>query len=377
MNKNPANAMTLSPTLSPAVRHTIFWVGLFFVALLLVRSLGQVLLPFVVGAVIAYFLNPACNALARRGMSRTLASLGVLALFILVLGGVLIITGPLISAQISGFFQQIPSYIDHLRAEIEPQIRSLIGMIPPEELSRARELSGQYAGKAAQIAATFLGGLWHGGTALLNIVSLIFIMPIVAYYILRDWPTIIATLDDSLPRAHAETIRAEVRKVDKTLAGFLRGQATVCMILGVYYATILTVLGVNFGLVIGLIGGVLSFMPFIGSAFVFVAAIAVALVQFDGYTIPATIAGLILAGQFVEGNFLTPKLVGESVGLHPLWVIFALMAGGSLFGFVGLLLAVPVAAVLGVLIRFAVARYRSSSYYAATNKRQTRPVKPL
>lgn len=364
-------------TVSPALRHALFWIAIFAASLFLMRALGQTLLPFVVGAVVAYFLNPVCNGLVSRGMSRALASLLVLIVFALIAVNLIIIIGPLISAQLTSFAQQIPGYIDQIRAEAKPLIDQFLSTASEEDITRARELTSRYAGEAAAFAGQILSRLWQGGTALLNIISLIFITPIVSYYLMRDWPQIITMIDDTLPRAHAPVIRKEIKKVDKTLAGFLRGQASVCMILGIYYAVVLSLLGINFGLVLGLIGGIISFMPYIGSAFVFIAAVTIAIFQFDTLLIPAIAAGAIMVGQFVEGNFLTPKLVGESVGLHPLWVIFALMAGGALFGFVGLVLAVPIAAVIGVLVRFALGRYLESSYYNATSYRQTRRIKPI
>lgn len=360
----------------PGGRHALFWAGLFVLFLALVRVLGSVLTPFVVGAAIAYFLNPVCDALARRGVSRSGAALMVLGLFVVVAVAVVLMVGPLLTSQMLHFAEQLPGYLDQLRAEIEPRLNRFLSTLSEEDYLRMREVSAQYAGKAAGVVAGILGSVWQGGTALVGVISLILVMPVVAYYLLRDWPDLVWRVESWLPRAHAATIRAEIHKVDRTLSGFLRGQATVCLILGTYYAVSLTVLGLNFGLFIGLMAGLLSFIPFVGSTLGLVLSVVIALLQFDTYTPLALVIGVFMLAQFVEGNFLTPKLVGESVGLHPVWIIFALMAGGSLLGFVGLLLAVPVAAVLGVLIRFALARYLESPYYTG-RLRQTRRVRPL
>ncbi|MGH7186923.1 MAG: AI-2E family transporter, partial [Pseudomonadota bacterium] len=208
-----------------------------------------------------------------------------------------------------------------------------------------------------------LGGLLSGGLALVNILSLLFITPVVTFYLLRDWDRIVKQIDALLPREHAETIREQARLVNETLSGFVRGQATVCFLLGGFYAVALSLAGLDFGLVIGLIAGALSFIPFVGTIFGFVASVGLAFAQFDQWHRIAIVVAIFLVGQFVEGNFLTPKLVGDRVRLHPVWIIFALLAGAALFGFVGLLLAVPVAAVIGVLIRFAVSRYTASPLY--------------
>jgi predicted PurR-regulated permease PerM len=208
-----------------------------------------------------------------------------------------------------------------------------------------------------------LGQVISGGVAIANLISLLVITPVVAFYLLRDWDRIVARVDTWLPRGHAGAIREQAREIDRTLAGFLRGQGTVCLILGVFYAIGLTLAGLDFGLVVGLVAGLLSFIPYVGAIVGLVLSVGLALVQFDDWLRIAVVAGIFFVGQAVEGNFLTPKLVGESVGLHPVWIIFGLLAGGALFGFVGVLLAVPAAAVIGVGVRFALGRYMQSPYY--------------
>jgi predicted PurR-regulated permease PerM len=199
--------------------------------------------------------------------------------------------------------------------------------------------------------------------AIANLLSLFFITPVVTFYLLRDWDRIVAKIDALLPRQHAGVIRAQSREIDTTLAGFARGQATVCLILATYYATALMIAGLPFGLVVGMAAGLLTFIPYLGAIGGFVIAFGIALVNFDGWSGPIAVAAIFAAGQVVEGNVLTPKLVGDRVGLHPVWIIFALLAGGTLFGFLGLLLAVPVSAGIGVLVRFALSRYLASPVY--------------
>ena len=205
--------------------------------------------------------------------------------------------------------------------------------------------------------------LLSGGLAIVNVLALVFITPIVTFFLLRDWDEMVARIDKWLPRQWAPVIREQATLIDETLAGFVRGQSLVCLLLGTFYAIGLTIVGLEFGIVIGMLAGILSFIPYVGTIVGFVLSVGLAFAQYPDWLPIFIVVGIFLAGQAIEGNFLTPKLVGERVGLHPVWVIFALLAGGSLFGFVGVLLAVPVAAVIGVLARFALGRYLQSGYY--------------
>jgi predicted PurR-regulated permease PerM len=236
--------------------------------------------------------------------------------------------------------------------------------------------------QASSVAATAFGWatgairkIWDSGMALFDVLSILFIAPVVSFYMLRDWPVMVHRVDSWLPRRNAKTIRRLVHQMDDALSGFVRGQAMVCVALGAIYAIALTVAGLNFGLFIGFTAGILSFIPYVGSLIGLASGLLVAWFQFDGeLSRVALIAGIFAVGQFVEGNFLTPRLVGEKVGLHALWILFALMAGGALLGFTGVMIAVPVAAVTGVLVRFALQEYLQSSYY--TGKEATSTGKP-
>jgi len=203
----------------------------------------------------------------------------------------------------------------------------------------------------------------RGGAALFNTISLLVVTPLVAFYLLRDWDRITAAVDGWLPRDHAPEIRGLARDIDGILAGFVRGQGTVCLFLAVFYGLGLHFVGLEFGLLVGLVTGAISFVPYFGMLIGMVTALGIAFVQFNDWTGFAMVIGVFAAGQVIESFFLTPKLVGERVGLHPVWVIFALMAGGAVFGFTGVLMAVPVAATIGVLVRFVVARYLGSELY--------------
>ena len=344
-------------------REFLFWLvgfAIFFLALYLFRS---ILLPFVAGMATAYFLDPICDRLENWGLSRTLATSLVTLAFLIIIVVALLVLVPLVVGQVSNLLARLPDYIEALRARLASVIASVEARLPPALLERVREMLGGSMETVIGWLTSALGGLVTGGVAVANLLSLIVITPVVAFYLLRDWDRIVARVDGWLPRRQAETIREQAGEVDRILAGFVRGQASVCLILGAFYAIALSLAGLDFGLVIGMIAGLLSFVPFVGAMIGGVLSVGVALVQFDSWINVALIAAIFAAGQAVEGNVLTPRLVGGRVGLHPVWVIFALLAGGALFGFVGVLLAVPVAAVIGVLMRFFLQRYLASDIY--------------
>jgi predicted PurR-regulated permease PerM len=343
--------------------QALFWVlfiAFFFLALWL---LSEILLPFVAGAAIAYLFDPLVDRLHQHRVPRGLASFIVLVLFFLVAVLVLLLIVPLLQAEIGDLVRRVPQLVtlsqrvfDHLMAVAERYAT-------PEDMQRARAAVGARIGDVFGWFVQLLQTVLTSSVALFNVLSLVFITPVVAFFLLRDWDRMLARIDSWLPRRHAPVIRAEVAKVDATLSGFLRGQGTVCFLLGAFYAIALTVVGLDFGLVIGVVIGLISFIPFAGSIVGALLSIGLTAVQFGDWTHILVVAGIFVFGQAVEGNFLTPKLVGDRVNLHPVWVIFALLAFGALFGFLGVLLAVPIAAILGVLVRFALARYLASPLY--------------
>jgi predicted PurR-regulated permease PerM len=335
-----------------------------FIALLVL--LKGILLPFVAGMAIAYMLDPVCDRLERMGSSRTLATTIVTAAFAIIVILLLLLIVPLMVQQAVQFLTSLPDLIFRAYQRIEPyylQLQQALDLPAPEELTgiaRAR------FGSALTWLADILQQIVGQGLAFANLLSLIFITPVVTFYLLRDWDKLVAKVDDLLPRQHAGVIRTQARLVDETLAGFARGQSMVCLILALLYASTLMIVGLPFGIIIGLMAGLLTFVPYVGSLTGFVVSVAVSIGHYDEWWMVALVAAIFILGQLVEGNFLTPKLVGDRVGLHPVWVIFALLAGGALFGFVGLLLAVPVAAIVGVLVRFSIAQYRVSKLYLGT-----------
>lgn len=346
-----------------AARQIRFWLLGFLLFLIVVYLLSAILLPFVAGMAVAYFLDPACDRLEGMGLSRTLATTVVTAVFALVVIAALLLLVPLLQNQILDLVERLPRYVDTLAESIAPIIQRIEQRLPVDSLERAREaLTGQ-TGNVLGWLGKAIGGVVSGTFALANILSLVFITPVVAFYLLRDWDRMVERVDTWLPRGHAPVIRAQARQIDRTLAGWVRGQAVVCILLGVFYGIALSIIGLDFGLVVGLMAGLLSFVPFVGTITGFVVGLGIAFAQYSDWAPIIAVLAVFVVGQVVEGNFLTPKLVGDRVGLHPVWVIFALLAGGALFGFVGVLLALPVAAVVGVLVRFALLRYLESSYY--------------
>ncbi len=346
-----------------STRQLRFWLigaGLFVLALWL---LSGMLLPFVVGLAVAYLLDPVVDRLEGWRLPRWLATTLVLLSFVVVLVVVTLLLLPLVQAQVAHLIEVLPNYATALRARALPMVERLVHRLSPEDVERLRGAAGNYAGEMVGWVGRVLSGILSGGLALFDVLSVLFITPVVAFYLMRDWDLLVAKVNGWLPLDHAATIRQQARQVDATLAGFVRGQALVCLVLGLFYAVALSAAGLDFGLVIGLLAGLLSFIPYVGTLFGFVSSTGLALLQFDDLWRVGIVVGIFLFGQAVEGNVLTPKLVGEKVGLHAVWVIFALLAGGTLFGFVGVLLAVPVAAVIGVLTRFALGRYLESPYY--------------
>jgi predicted PurR-regulated permease PerM len=276
----------------------------------------------------------------------------------------IILVVPVLGDQIAGFMQRLPELIDRVRTLIQQSNQTWLGTLVGEKLPEAQKSLGTVAATAAGWITSFLGSLWSGGKALVSVLSIVVITPIVAFYLLMDWERMVNAIDDLIPVHHRDTVRGLMREMDAAISGFVRGQAIVCLILGVFYSLALIALGLNFALLIGMTAAFLSFAPYIGTMVGFLLATGVALAQFwPEWVWVIAAAGIFAVGQFFEGNVLQPYLVGKETGLHPVWLMFSLLAFGVLFGFVGLLVAVPVAAAIGVLVRFLVRQYRASSYY--------------
>jgi predicted PurR-regulated permease PerM len=351
-----------------------FWVGAFLILGLLLWLFSDVLLPFAAAVVLGYLLDPVVSRLERLGMNRLGATLFIIACFALVLILISILIVPVLWRQFASFIEALPAYAVKLQGLISGEIGRLSreyggGLIDKLGLGKdaGAELvtaTNDLVASAAKWAASFLNSLVTRGAALINLISLLVVTPVVTFYMLLDWDRMVATIDGLVPPRHRETVRELAFEINTAMAGFLRGQSLVCLFLGAWYGIGLSLIGLNFGLLIGIMAGVLSFIPYVGSLTALILASTVAIVQdWPRWNLLALSLTVVLVGQFLEGNILSPMLVGESVGLHPVWLIFALLAFGSLFGFTGLIAAVPVAAAAGVILRFAVARYRESALY--------------
>lgn len=341
----------------------VFWLLSLGVAILLLWLLSGILLPFVAGMAIAYFLDPVNDRLEGWGLSRGLATWVVTIFCTLVLIVILALVLPAAISQLIDLIERLPGMFESVRASAERLLLRMDSDVADNLIEQARSaLSGAFSNVASLITNAALG-LLSGGAAVINLIGLAVLTPIVSFFLLRDWDRMVAKIDTWLPRPHAPTIRRLALEVDETLAGWVRGVLVVCISLSIFYAAGLTLVGLPSGLVIGLAAGMLSFIPYLGALLGFLISVGLAFVQFDSWLPIGAVAAIFFIGQAVEGNILTPKLVGDRIGLHPVIVMFAVLAGGALFGFVGVLLALPVAAVIGVLTRFALRQYLQSRLY--------------
>jgi predicted PurR-regulated permease PerM len=348
-----------------------FWIGAFLLLVLLLWLFSGVLLPFAAGGALGYLLNPLVDRLERVGFSRLSATLFIMACLVLVLALIFVLIVPVLWRQLASFIEAMPAYAVKLEGLISAASENLereyklgLGNNTGPDLGN---ITNNLVAQAAQWAASFLNSILTRGEALITLVSLLVVTPIVAFYMLLDWHKMIATIDNLIPPRNRETVRTLARQIDAVMAGFLRGQSLVCLCLGIWYGVGLSLIRLNFGL--------LSFIPYFGSLTALVLSSVVAIVQdWPDWRLLAMSLVVILVGQFLEGNILSPKLVGESAGLHPVWLIFALLAFGSLFGFTGLITAVPFAAAAGVILRFAVNRYRESNLYAEPGGHSTKSL---
>lgn len=331
----------------------------FFMILYMLRD---VLLPFVAGISIAYFLDPLTSKLQQKMHSRIAALCIVFSILILVLLLCIFIVVPIVQKQIGLFLTNLPVYAALLWEKLEPYVAELKKVFPHQAENLKQTLSEHFSGGMKLLLGTVRKVL-SGSMAFINLMSLLLITPVVAFYLLRDWNKFCKVIKGLLPREEARTIRKLLAEMNDIVSGFVRGQATVCLCLGVFYAVGLTLSGLDLGLMIGLGIGLLSFIPYVGSTIGFVTSVGLSIVQFNDWKRTAVVIVIFFLGQMLEGNILTPKLVGEKVGLHPVWVMFALLAGATLFGFLGVLIAVPAAAIIGVLVRFGVQKYKESSLY--------------
>ncbi|WP_183830382.1 AI-2E family transporter [Aquamicrobium lusatiense] len=356
-------------------RQALFWGTAMVLLILFLYVFSGILLPFVAGMALAYFLDPVADRLQRLGLSRLMATIVILFAFVIVLVLGFVVLVPILASQMADFAARLPDYMTRLQA--------LVTNFDPAWLERrfGVDAAGLKEGLNSLLTSGFglltslFQSIWNSGMALVSVVSLLVVTPVVAFYMLLDWDRMIAVVDSWVPRDHVQTVRTIFSDINTATAGFVRGQGTLCLVLGGMYAFGLTLTGLNFSILIGLFAGLISFIPYVGSLTGLVLAVGVAFVQFwPDWIMVAAVACVFFVGQFIEGNILQPKLVGKSVGLHPVWLMFALFAFGALFGFVGLLIAVPAAAAIAVLVRFALSRYLESPLYKGISNEEAPAV---
>ena len=329
------------------------------VFLLLLWFLGDVMLPFLVGGAVAYFLDPLADRLERLGFSRVAATTAISIAALLIFVALSLAVVPTLIRQLAQLVNEAPVMFQNLQTFLLERLPSL-----QDETSTIRQtlqsIGDTIKSQGGELANQVIGS----ALSLINAVVFLVVVPVVAFYLLLDWDNMVARVDALLPRDHLGVMRRLAREIDTVLAAFVRGQLSVCLAMGVYYSGALMLAGLNFALVVGAIAGAITFIPFVGALLGGALAIGLAIFQFwgDWFSIGLVVA-IFAMGQFLEGNVITPRLVGNSVGLHPVWLMISLSVFGAIFGFVGLLVAVPVAAAMGVLIRFALAEYKISMLY--------------
>jgi predicted PurR-regulated permease PerM len=346
-----------------AKHHIYFWISAFLVFLAITWALKGILLPFILGAAIAYLLEPIMEFLYKKGLPRTLSALLILIFFFVVVAATIALLAPIFYRQSLELINAIPGYIDTLWEMGTPYILWLQEKVGNGDFNDFQSTIQKNIGNAVQVGNSIISHIANGGHFIAGTLSLIVITPLVSFFMMKEWLNMTSWFDKHIPRHNYQEIKGLLQQIDQKISGFVRGQFMIALSLGIIYATLLFIFKLEYGILIGLSAGLLSIIPLIGSTVGLLISVLVAWFQNGELSFVLIIAAIFMVGQFVEGNILTPKLLGKSVGLHPLWILFAIMAGGSLYGLVGMFLAVPVAASIGVLIGFGLQKYKNSPYY--------------
>jgi predicted PurR-regulated permease PerM len=345
-------------------RQVLFWLAALVAFILFLNVFSTILLPFSAGMALAYVLDPLATWFQRRGFSRLAATLFILLVFLVLLVLALILIVPALASELADFVTRIPDYADRLQSFFGSFLNSRVARFFGIDTASIRSSFTSFMSQGATWLTAVLASLWSGGKAMIAVLSLLLITPVVSFYLLYDWDRLVAFLDGLLPRDHADEVRDIADEIGQMVAAFVRGQGLICLFLALYYGIALELAGINFGFLVGLAAGILSFIPYLGTALGLLGSIGLALAEYWPDWTRALIALAVFGvGQIINDYFLAPRLIGTRVGLHPVWVIFSFFAFGLLFGFVGLIIAIPAAAAIGVLARYAIARYRESAIY--------------
>ncbi len=347
------------------------WAALGLGVLWVVWLLSPILTPFAVAALLAWMGDPVVDWLEAKGRSRNTAVVLVFSAMALVLAVALLILVPIIEGQIATLVESLPRYQAWLTGTALPWLEQRLGMKLSVwlDFDHIIELVRGNWEKAGGVATTVLGYVSRSGMAVFGWVANLLLIPVITFFFLRDWDLLVGRIAAMVPRDHTDTVSRLARESSEVLGGFLRGQFLVMIILGVMYGLGLWVVGLDLGILIGLIAGLLTFVPYLGPTSGVVLGVLAALMQYGDWKHIAGVLAVFGVGQVIESYLLTPKLVGDRIGLHPVAVIFAVLAGGQLFGFLGMLLGLPLAAVVNVLLRYAHERYTQSHLYAGEHPR--------
>ncbi|NQZ14416.1 MAG: AI-2E family transporter [Alphaproteobacteria bacterium] len=360
-------------TITKPQAHLMFWGATALLFFGFVWIFKGVLTPFVLGIAIAYLLEPVVGILIKLKLPRIAAVLLILLSFFIFVAGVLAFAGPPLAREAAGLAESIPGYVDQFVEFLTPYLTSAQEKFGGDYVENLKTFLQSNAGKVIQVTGGVASGLASGGQAVVGFLTTVLLTPLVAFFMMQEWPRVTAWINDLIPREKERMIKDLLSQMNAKVSGFVRGQITVAFFLAVINAEAHTIADLNYGFLIGISAGVLSIIPMVGSFFGLFVSLIVAWFQAGELSYVGIIAAIFVAGQIIEGNILSPKIIGDSVGLHPLWIIFALMAGGSLFGILGMLLAVPVAAVIGVLVSFAILQYKASPLY----KKSPPKAKPI
>jgi len=341
----------------------IFWTIIIALSGSFIYSIHNILLPFILAFLLSYLLSPLVNLLERKKVPRSIATILVLLSFISIFILIIAYLSPMVKDQVTAFIAYIPQYSKFITIKVLPVLHEKINLLNPYIADKARSALEDSTSSFLSYMGYLITSIFKSGFALVNILSFIFISPIIAFYTIRDWNKLREKFYNLFPKRHKDTIILQFRKINIVLANFLRGQTMVCLFLAIFYSIGLTMTGLNFGLFIGLATGILCFIPYIGVMTGAVVALTLAFIQFSSIKSVIYVALVFIIGQFIEGNFITPKVVGEKVGLHPIVIFLALFSGGTLLGFIGVLFAIPIAAIIGVIVQFLIQIYKDSSYY--------------
>lgn len=344
-------------------KKVVFWLISLVIIIYPLYQARSILSPFIVAIIVAYFLNPLVNKLKLYSLSRTSSSLLIIFSFFSSIILIIIIVFPFISKQALIFVNKFPIYNQRLINETLPKIIDKLTQIDEDFLNRIKNIFENVASSMGRYAFNFINNLWQSGLSFINILSLIFITPLITFYLLRDWELIIDVIKRYLPIAHQSEIFEQCDLIDQALSIYIRAQINVCLIMGAYYALALSIVEHELGLIIGLLCGLLMIIPYIGIVIGFGLSIITGIMQFASYNQFVLIIIIFAVGQIIEGNFITPRLIGDKIGIHPAWMIFSLLIGGNLFGFYGLLFAVPVCAIVKILLNFGLSKYLNSPIY--------------